>query len=213
MQPEPYKESEMKSLKIVSAIVFVIAFAAGASMAQYSSRDNPRALSSGDISGTLNDHDQESFYSFTAGPGEITITLDVQARRDDIGNISFELLARDGSTSLLCCRGAQGDSGGTGRDTASIKLTKRQTIVLYTKTGPVGGGTYRIRVTGTATFGGAQNVGANEGSRNENSNFPRGNRRGGDPVDVPASGILRITMKDGSVRDVDLSRVRNISIH
>ena len=204
----------MKSLKIAAAIAFVIVFAASAASAQYSSRDNPRALGTGEISGNLSDHNQESFYSFTAGPGELTITLDVQAKRDDIGNMSFELLARDGSTSLLCCYGAQGDGGGTGRDSASIKLPKRQTVILYTKNGPVGGGTFHIRVTGAATFGGDQIVSGNDGgNRNENSNYPRGNRGGGDPVDVPASGIMRIRMKDGSVRDVDLSRVRNITIH
>jgi hypothetical protein len=204
----------MKSSKIVVAVVFIIVFAVSAAMAQSSSRDNPRALSSGDVTGTLNDHNQESFYSFTAGPGEVTITLDVQARRNDIGNMSFELLARDGSTSLLCCYGAQGDSGGTGRDTASIKLPKRQTVILYIKSGPVGGGTYRLRVTGAATFGGLQTISANDGgNRNENSNFPGGSHRGGSPVDVPSSGILHIRMKDGTVRDIDLSRVRDISIH
>ena len=138
----------------------------------------------------------------------------MQARRDDIGNMSFELLARDGSTSLLCCYGAQGDSGGTGRDTASIKLPKRQTVILYIKSGPVGGGTYRLRVTGAATFGGLQTISANDGgNRNENSNFPGGSHRGGSPVDVPSSGILHIRMKDGTVKDIDLSRVRDISIH
>jgi hypothetical protein len=214
----------MKFAKFAIAIVFVIGFVIGVSNAQYSSRDNPTALSSGEITGNLNDHNQERFYSFTAGPGQITITMDVQARRDDIGNISFELLARDGSTSLLCCYGAQGDAGGTGRDTASLNLQKRQTVILYTKSGPVGGGTYRIRVTGAATFGG-QTIGRNDGenrndggNRNENSNYPanypRGNGGGSsDSVDVPSSGIMRIRMKDGSVRNIDLSRVRNISIH
>ena len=203
----------MKSSKIVVAVVFIIVFAVTAAMAQSSSRDNPRVLSSGDVTGTLNDHNQESFYSFTAGPGEVTITLDVQARRNDIGNMSFELLARDGSTSLLCCYGAQGDSGGTGRDTASIKLPKRQTVVLYIKSGPVGGGTYHVRVTGAAMFGG-QMAGANDsGNKNENSNFHGGSHSGGAAVDVPASGILHIRMKDGTVKDIDLSRVRDISIH
>ena len=205
----------MKSANVQIVVLFMIAFAASAARAQYSTRDNPSVLGSGEITGSLNDHDRESFYMFTAGPGEITITLDVQAKRDDIGNMSFELLARDGSTSLLCCYGAQGDGGGTGRDTASIKLAKRQTVILYTKNGPVGGGTYRIRVTGATMFGGAQGAGGNDGgARNENSNYPRGTRSSvGDPVNVPASGILRITMKDGTVKDVDLSRVRNISIH
>ena len=209
----------MNFVKILIATVFAIALAAGASMAQYSSRDNPKPLGSGDISGSLSDHNQESFYAFTAGPGEVTITLDVQAKRDDIGNMSFELLARDGSTSLLCCYGAQGDGGGSGRDTASVKLPKRQTVILYTKNGPVGGGTFHLRVTGAASFGNDQiSGGRNEGGNrseisNYPANYPRGNRGGGDPVDVPSTGTLRITMKDGSVRDVDLSRVRNISIH
>ena len=204
----------MQSAKTLIAVIFLIAYAAVASIAQSSSRDNPTALSSGEINGSLAEYNQETFYTFTAGPGKLTITLDVQAKRNDIGNISFELLARDGATSLLCCYGAQGDSGGTGRETASINLPKRQTVILYTKNGPVGGGTYRIRVTGAATFGGIESGGGNEGvTRTENSNFPRGNRGDGDPVDVPSSGTLRIRMKDGSVRDIDLSRVRNISIH
>lgn len=203
----------MRSAKILVAVVFVITFAVSVSMAQFSSRDNPRALNSGEISGSLNDHNQESFYTFTAGPGELTITADVQAKRDDIGNISFELLARDGSTSLLCCYGAQGDGGGTGRETASVKLSKRQTVILYTKNGPIGGGTFRIRITGAASFGGEQMGGRNDGDdRSENSNYPRGRSGGGDPVDVPSSGTLHIRMKDGSVRDIDLSRVRNISV-
>lgn len=204
----------MKSRQIFLAAIFIVAVSAATAMAQNSSRDNPTPLSSGEISGSLSDHNEESFYSFTAGPGQVTITLDVQAKRNDIGNISFELLARDGSTSLLCCYGAQGDGGGTGRETASVKLAKRQTVILYTKNGPVGGGTFRFHVTGSATFGGGPVIGDNEGgNRNDNSNYPRGNRGGGDPLDVPTSGILRIRMKDGSVRDIDLSRVRNVSIH
>ena len=80
------------------------------------------------------------------------------------------------------------------------------------------GFTLRPYVTGAASFGNDQIAGGrNEGgSRSDNSdyptNYPRGNR-GGDPVDVPSTGTLRITMKDGSVRTIDLSRVRNISVH
>ena len=70
----------MRSLKIAVAIAFVIVFSAGVSIAQYSSRDNPTALSSGEITGNMNDLNRETFYSFTAGPGEVTITLDVNAK-------------------------------------------------------------------------------------------------------------------------------------
>jgi len=207
----------MNFAKILIATVFAIALAAGASMAQYSSRDNPTTLSSSELSGNMNDLNKESFYSFTAGPGEVTITLDVNAKRDSQGLLNFEVLARNGSTSLACCYFAQGNGGGTGRETATFNLTRRQTVLLHTTNGPIGGGSFRIRVTGAASFGGDQidggrNEGGNRGdSPSYSGNYPRGNR-GGDPVDVPSTGTLRITMKDGSVRNIDLSRVRNISL-
>lgn len=210
----------MRSLKIAVAIAFVIVFSAGVSIAQYSSRDNPTALSSGEITGNMNDLNRETFYSFTAGPGEVTITLDVNAKRDSQGLLNFDVLARNGATSLACCYFAQGNGGGTGREVATFNLPKRQTVILHTTNGPIGGGTFRIRVTGATSFGGSTVVDNDGGDRNErgdrndDSTFPRGNNgRGGDRVDVPSSGILRIRMKDGSVRDIDLSRVRNISIH
>ena len=214
-----YKECEMKSSKIVVAIVFVIVFAVSAAMAQYSSRDNPSSLNSGEFTGNMNDLNKETFYSFTAGPGQVTITVDVNAKYDSQGLLTFEVLARNGATNLACCYGAQGNGGGTGREAATFNVPKRQTVILHTTNGPIGGGTFRIRITGAASFGGGPSVGDNNGdNRNDggnrnDSNYPRGNRGGGDPVDVPSSGILRIRMKDGSVKDIDLSRVRNISIH
>jgi len=209
----------MKSAMILVAIVFVIGFAVGVSQAQYSSRDNPTVLNSGELSGNMNDANKESFYSFTAGPGEVTITLDVNAKRDTLGVLNFDVLARNGSTSLACCYFAQGNGGGTGREVATFKVPKRQTVILHTTNGSVGGGTFHIRITGATAFGGGSMVGdnggdnRNDGGNRNDSNYPRGNRGGGDPVDVPSSGILRIRMKDGSVKDIDLSRVRNISIH
>jgi hypothetical protein len=209
----------MKSSKIVVAIVFVIVFSVSAAMAQYSSRDNPSSLNSGDLTGNMNDLKKETFYSFTAGPGQVTITLDVNAKRDSQGVLNFEVLARNGATSLACCYFAQGDGGGTGREVATFNVPRRQTVILHTTNGPIGGGTFRIRITGAASYGGGSSVGDNDGdNRNDggdrnDSNYPRGNRGGGDPVDVPSSGILRIRMKDGTVKDIDLSRVRNISIH
>ena len=116
--------------------------------AQSTDRDNPMPLGSNGVSGSLNPNKLENFYSFSAGPGELTITVDVQARHADIGVLNFELLARNASTPLLCCEFAQGDDGGTGRDVKTIKLTKRQTIILHLTNGPVGGGTFSVRLSG-----------------------------------------------------------------
>ena len=121
---------------------------AGASSAQSNDRDHPTLLTTDTITGNLEPNNLETFYSLSAGPGELTITVDVKARPHDIGVLNFEILARDASRSLLCCEFAQGDDGGAGRDVKTIKLAKRQTVILHLTTGPVGGGTYSVRFSG-----------------------------------------------------------------
>jgi len=186
--------------------VFILAAMAGAITAQSSDRNNPTPLSSGEITGNMNDPNKESFYSFTAGPGEMTITVDVKARRDDIGVLNFELLGRNSSTPLICCEFAQGDNGGAGRDTKSIKLTKRQTVVLHTTNGPVGGGTFEVRLSGATSF-----VGSSSDAGGSN-NAPGRGSRSGEQISVPTSGILHIRMKNGTSQDTDLSHVSDISV-
>ena len=189
---------------------------AGMASAQSSDRDNPTVLSSGEISGSLNNHNGESFYSFTAGPGELTITVDVTVnhRRDEtqIGVLHFELLGRDASTSLLCCEFAQTGESGTGRDVKTVKFTRRQTVILHTTNGPVGGGTFRVRLSGANSFNGSTlRGGDNNNDNNTDNNRDRGNRDG-EQITVPENGILHIRMKDGTSQDINLNRVRNISV-
>ena len=198
-----------RSVCLVFGLALILAFASMAS-AQSSDRDNPTALSSGEISGSLNNHNAESFYSFTAGPGELTITVDVTVnhRSDEtqIGVLNYELLGRDASTSLLCCEFAQTGESGTGRDVKSVKLTRRQTVILHTTNGPVGGGTFRVRLSGANSFSGSTVRG-----RYDNNDRDRSNRDS-EQISVPENGILHITMKNGTSQDIDLGRVRNISV-
>ncbi len=209
----------LRSKFVVFGLALILFALAGTTSAQSSNRDNPTAITSGEINGSLNNHNGESFYSFTAGPGELTIVVDVTVnhRRDEtqIGVLNFELLGRDASTSLLCCEFAQTGDSGTGRDTKSVRLTRRQTVILHTTNGPVGGGTYRVRLSGAGSFAGSTGGGSsnNDGGFNNNNDNDRdrGNRDG-EQLSVPANGILHIRMKDGTSKDIDLSRVRNISV-
>jgi hypothetical protein len=103
-----------RSVYLLFGLALVLALA-GMASAQSSDRDRPSVLSSGEISGSLNNHNGESFYSFTAGPGELTITVDVTVnhRRDEtqIGVLNFELIGSVAPTPLLCCEFSQtGDS-------------------------------------------------------------------------------------------------------
>jgi hypothetical protein len=145
----------MKRFTCLVIVLIALLIASAAISAQSSDRDHPTPMRSGELSGSLDNNNEENFYSFVAGPGTLTITVDVKARKDDIGVLNFELLARNGGTSILCCEFAQGDGGGTGRDVKSIKITKRQTIILHTTNGPVGGGTFHIRLTGPVSFEGS----------------------------------------------------------
>ena len=204
----------MKRSNCIATVIFALTLMMGAAtaFAQSSDRDNPIALTSSDISGNMNDHDRETFYSFTAGPGAVSITVDVNASRDEQGLLTFDVLARNGATSIACCFGAQGNGGGTGRDVANFTLARRQTVILHTKNGPIGGGTFNIRVTGAGiSFAGASNAeGYGQGSGNDNDRG-RGDR-GRDQIEVPASGTLHIRMKNGTTQDINLSRVRSISV-
>ena len=199
---------------IFGVFAIILAGTVITSYAQSSDRDHPTPMSSYDVSGTYGDHqkdgNKEAFYSFTAGPGELTITFDVKRRsRDDGAGFTFELLPANGSsTALLCCEGAQSGEGGTGREVASVKLTKRQTVILHVTNGSNGGGSFEARLSGPAisSFGASSGGGpgkVGDGTRDS---------REGDPVSVPSSGTLHIRMKDGSTKDIDLSLIRNISV-
>jgi len=196
----------------------ILTFAAGTSFAQSTDRDNPTPLNSSEVSGVFGDHQQdgnkEIFYSFTAGPGELTITFDIKRRsRDDgMAGVSFELLQRNGSSSapLICCEGVQTGDGGTGREVASVKLVRRQAVILHITNASNGGGTFNVRLTGGATSFEAPATGG-YGVGNDNNEPERG-YRGNDRIDVPTSGTLHIKMKNGTTQDINLNRVSSISV-
>ncbi len=145
----------MKKTLLMAASLLVLVTATGSAFAQSKDRDHPTPFTSDEINGELKgvDEEIEYFYSFTAGPGEIKIIVDVKSSDGTTGT-AFELLDADGNKVLICCEGAQADSGGqSGRDVASIKLEKRQTVVLHLTPFKYGRGSYRVRLTGATDLG------------------------------------------------------------
>jgi hypothetical protein len=181
---------------LLALLVFTFAFTPATS-AQSSDRDHPTPLKSNEIEGDLDASGNESFYSFTAGPGELTITVDVKSS-DGTAVLEFELLDSTASKSIICCEFAQADSAGkSGRNIKSVKLAKRQTVVLHLTVGKTGTGTYRVRLGGAVAAGGSTASGDNQTD----------NRLG-----LPTSGILRLEMSDGTTQEINLSRVRRVTI-
>ena len=89
-----------KTLLPILGLLLLIAASASA-FAQSTDRDHPTALRSNEITGDLKGEEVEYFFSFTAGPGELTITVDVKSS-DGTTGINFELLDRDANKQLLC---------------------------------------------------------------------------------------------------------------
>jgi hypothetical protein len=142
----------MKKSLLLAASLLVLMAATGSVFAQSTDRDHPTPFTSDEIKGELNGEDVEYFYSFTAGPGEATITLDVKSSDGTTGT-AFELLDSDANKQLICCEGAQADSTGTsGRDIKSIKLGTRQTVILHLTPFKYGRGTYRVRISGAVAL-------------------------------------------------------------
>ncbi|HXO40383.1 MAG TPA: hypothetical protein VN999_02975 [Thermoanaerobaculia bacterium] len=137
----------------ISALLLFIAIAmSGSAAAQSSDRDYPTQVKSAEINGALDGSGTEYFYSFVAGPGELTITVDVNS---SIGQalLNFELLAKNAATVIICCEYAQADSDGqSARAVKSVKLAKRQTVILHVTVGKSGTGSYRVRLAGAVAF-------------------------------------------------------------
>ena len=138
-----------RSSSLTLAFLLFLAVAwSGPAAAQSQDRDNPTPIKHAEVNGELDGSGNEYFYSFHAGPGKLTITVDVKSATDQ-ALLNFELLAKNAATALICCEFAQADgTGQSARDVKSVTLAKRQTVILHVTVGKAGTGSYRIRLSG-----------------------------------------------------------------
>ena len=138
-----------RSVSMTLAFTLFIAVAmSGSATAQSKDRDHPTRITSNEINGELDSSGDEYFYSFMAGPGELTLTVDVKSSTGQ-ALLNFELLDRNAAEAILCCEFAQADGDGqSARVMKSVKLGKRQPVVLHVTIGRAGRGTYRVRLSG-----------------------------------------------------------------
>ena len=135
---------------ILAFLLCIAASAAGRVLPQSSDRDHPTPVKSNEIVGDLDGSGDESFYSFVAGAGELTLTVDVKSSTGQ-ALLNFELLDNNADKAMICCEFAQADGDGqSARDIKSVKLAKGQMVVLHLTVGKAGRGTYRVRFSGTA---------------------------------------------------------------
>jgi hypothetical protein len=182
---------QLRQVIIAVAALLIFIAASGSSAAQSKERNHPTPLKSNELSADFSQNDSEYFYSFTAGPGEVIFTLDVKGSYPSGGIPYFHLFntaGRElGSFEQIAARNS------SEKLVKKISFTKRQPVVMRIGK-PIGGGSYRLRISGAVAL-------------------ESGAETGGDRLmGLPASGTLRFEMKDGSAQELDLGRVRRVTV-
>jgi hypothetical protein len=113
-------------------------------------RDNPTPIAAKVITDDLDGTDTAYFYKFTAGPGKLTVTIEVKASGTNAGAMLdlFDANSRPLLSDVL----AQGIDGGSERIVNSVQFSGKRNILMRIKGlkyGDTGGtGTYKITLDG-----------------------------------------------------------------
>jgi hypothetical protein len=113
-------------------------------------RDNPTPFTSNVVTGDGVDDKTEYFYSFNAGPGEVTITLDVKAEKDRAVS-SVDIALFDAKSKKLMSTYANPDHGSSKRAVETVKVRGTQTLLLEV-TVSTGVDNFKIKIDGAVKF-------------------------------------------------------------
>lgn len=167
----------MKSSLILLVTFLLVAASASVANAQSQDRENPTALSSGEIQGAGVEQKTAYYYTFDGGPGQVSATLNAKmkkgAKTATIGIDLFDANAKSLSSTLLQ-EGLGGGkekvdqligngvgrltseldtlTGSTRQRTSSVKVKEKQKLTLRVMVGP-GIETYTVKLEGAVEFG------------------------------------------------------------
>lgn len=131
---------------IMFAATFVLALGLAQAQTPSTDRDNPTLLTSNFISNSGVDEKTEYFYSFAAGPGQVTLTLDVKAQKNTaVSSVDIEVFDAKAQSRLSTY--ANPDHGASKHAAKTLNLTSKQTLLLQVTVSP-GVETYSITLDG-----------------------------------------------------------------
>ncbi len=191
----------------------LILFVTVSAFSQSQDRDNPTPIRSNEVNANVSAGDSNQyFYSFVAGPGTLTMTVELKGDSSNQA-VEFILLERNGADAISAFDYIQTSSrGNMVRKIVNIKLDKRRTILLQvTPQTLVSKAQYRFVLSGSAI----SNEQPNEQPKvDKKTDQPKTDdkRESGKSIKIPKTGILVIKMKNGSTKEIDLSLVNNIEI-
>ena len=187
----------LSTLRSALGALCLLLVCVGSAAAQSADRDNPTRLAATEISGGAVASNTEYFYSFTAGPGELTITPEVTSNdfscafSIDVFDVRNNLVVN----SAIIATHRNSEVG----QTRSVRLPRRQALIMRLKFDG-NAGRYRVRLGGPLDL---------------SSTYASSDVRY--PADAPAKrssgrGTLRVEMDNGSIQEFDLDRVRQVTV-
>ena len=237
-------------------VALAVLAAGGSAAAQSEDRDSPTALALNVVEGEGDGRAATHYYSFTAGPGDVKVTVD--GKTDNYSSpLRVKLSDEDGRELLDVYVVANKPPK---RETGQRRFVRRQKVVLSVSMNDdpqVKLLSYRVRLDGAVTFEGAPapdasaappvayQVGATQtpaqatepsaaatpaaeasiatepAAATEQSAAASGKNKQlvkgllnaiGERLNVPAAGNLRVEMKDGTVQEFDLTKVKKILV-
>lgn len=211
MRLKPHSQSSQTLGTSIVAVTFCSAlalFLQSSVYAQSTRRGSPTPVRSSEISGRANyprpsggGYARTFFYSFAAGPGEVTaeVVTNPTARGDYEYSVSFEdeRGRRLESVSLIS------GGGGESRRDKSFSVSRRTRVLMVVRL--TGRFDYQIRLGGISV--------SPESALEEEYTLPSPSPRTGETrLPVPRRGTLLIRMRDGSTREIDLSLVAEVIV-
>lgn len=115
----------MKFLLTTTALLIVFSLN-GSALAQSGDRDNPTPLASNMIKGTGTGKKVEYYYSFTAGPGEVIVTIDLKAKS---GSTNADVEIFDGESEKVFYN-YPGATSTSERHVKKFSLSSKQQLLL-----------------------------------------------------------------------------------
>jgi len=139
---------------VIATVLFCASMSAAFGQGRSEDRDNPTPVTSNEITDNLDGSGDQYFYKFSAGPGKVTVTLEVKASGTNAG-ATLDLFDNK-SRPLLSDILAQGVDGGAERVVNSVQISTKQDVVLRIKGikyGDSGGtGTYKVALSGAVNI-------------------------------------------------------------
>lgn len=201
------KEEKPKARKLISkpAIILFVLFACAltaAAQTPSTDRDSPTPFVANEVKGEGTSDKTEYFYSFTAGPGAVTLTFDVKADKGaNLHGFDYEVL--DTQSRRLTGGFIDPVRGESKRKIETINVRGQQQLLLRLVVTEFVD-TYRIRLGGAVS-------GSESGSGNMSTTVLT-SKDAGNRMCLPTTGMLLITLADGTEQQIDLSQVKAAAV-